>query len=78
MKKAELKNKIADILEIDSSEVKDAFDFSLREEFDSLAVLGLIAFFSESFGKKFSTAELRGLTTLKSLMDLVGAENFED
>lgn len=78
MKKTELKKKIADILEIDPSEVTDAFDFSLREEFDSLAVLGLIAFFSENFGKKFSTAELRGLTTLQSLMKLVGLEQFED
>jgi acyl carrier protein len=77
MKKSELKAKIADILEIDPAEVTDDFDFSRRDEFDSMAVLGLIAFFSDSFGRQFTTAQLRGLTGLQSLMDLVGPERFE-
>lgn len=78
MQKDELKEKIADILEIDPSEMTDDFVFDWEEGIDSLALLGLIAFFSESFDKNISKDELFEITTLQSLMELVCVKSFED
>jgi acyl carrier protein len=78
MTKLELKNNIADILRIDSADVTDEFDFSKHPRFDSMAILEIIAFSSEHFDVQFTTDELKGLTSLESLTNLIGSEHFEN
>ena len=78
MKINDLRGKIANVLELNPEDITDSFNFSTQEEYDSLAVLGLIAFISESFNKTFSAVQLMELTSLQSLIDLIGKENFEE
>jgi len=48
----------------------DGFDF------DSLAVMTLVAFVHEKFGKQFNAMQLRQVSTVANLMELIGLENF--
>jgi len=45
--------------------------------YDSLANLVVIAFIDSRFKKKISSRQLQSITTIRSLMELVGMENFE-
>lgn len=47
------------------------------EEYDSLSVLSIIAMIDEKFGKKIPGQNFQSITTVKSLMELIGIENFE-
>jgi len=47
------------------------------EEYDSMMILGIIAFVDEKFNKSLTTEQLNGITDFKSLMDLIGLENFD-
>ncbi|NCD09789.1 MAG: acyl carrier protein [Negativicutes bacterium] len=78
MQKEELKLKIADILDIESSDIIDKRDFNFQLHLDSMAILGLLAFVNEKFSENVSVSELRKLTTLQSLINLIGSGNFED
>jgi len=47
------------------------------EEYDSLSTLGIIALIDEHFGRKLSASDLQSITTVKSLMEMIGEEQFE-
>jgi acyl carrier protein len=47
------------------------------EGFDSLAVMSLIAYIDETFGKTLTSVEVKGITDIQSLITLVGEEKFE-
>ncbi len=60
---------IEDELNLDSN-LKD------YEEFDSLAIMSLVAFLHKSFGKQFNARQLNQIDTVESLVDLIGSESF--
>jgi len=78
MKKSKFIEKIKEALEIDSNE-KITEDSGLRdlEEYDSLGVLTIIMMIDENFGKQLSSSDFEKITTVGSLMKLIGEENFE-
>jgi len=45
-------------------------------DYDSLAVMTLIAFIHEHFDKQFNALQINQISTVRSLMELVGLENF--
>jgi len=47
------------------------------EEYDSLSVLSIIAMIDKNFGKQIPSSDFIKITTIKSLMDLIGEEHFE-
>lgn len=67
----------------DALEIEDGVDFSVDtdltslSEFDSLAVLSIIALADEKFGKRLPGSLFKDITTVKSLMNLIGDECFE-
>lgn len=48
------------------------------EEYDSLAVMSIIAFVDEHFKKSLTAGQLSQLTDFNSLMDLIGKEHFAE
>ncbi|MCP4369641.1 MAG: acyl carrier protein [Deltaproteobacteria bacterium] len=46
------------------------------EGYDSLAVLGIIALIDEKFGKTLTAPQLASITTIQSLVELIGKEHF--
>ena len=47
------------------------------EEYDSMMILGIIAFVDLNFNKTLTAVQLNEITTVRDLMELIGLENFE-
>lgn len=77
MKTSEFLEKLKETLELEDTEL--SVDTNLRdlEEYDSLSVLSIIAMIDEKFGKKLSGQDFQSITTVKSLMELIGKDSFE-
>jgi len=76
MKKAAFIKELPDVLEIDE-ELTEESNLKDFEEYDSLAVLSLVAFIDEKFGMTLSSDELTEVTTVRSLIELISEENFD-
>ena len=46
------------------------------DEFDSMAIMYLVAFIHKNFGKQFSARQLNQIETVNSLIELIGKDNF--
>lgn len=77
MKKEFFLNELADVLEVEDIELTEETNLKEVEEYDSLAVMSLVAFIDENFNKKLSAEEFIDVTTVRSLMELIGLENFK-
>ena len=78
MKKDEFIENLKDALEIDpDKEITEDTDLRSLEEYDSLSVLAIIAMIDENFGKRLSSPDFQKVTTISSLMKLIGEESFE-
>ena len=64
-------------LEIEDMQLDQETDLTQLDGYDSLATLSVIALVDEHFGKELSDDELRSVTTVKSLLKLIGIEQFE-
>lgn len=58
-------------------EINEKTNLQELDEYDSLAVISIIALVDEKFGKRLSGEQFRDVTTIESLMKLIGSENFE-
>lgn len=62
--------KFAESVEIEDVESLDAnTEFRQLDEWSSISVMLLIAFFDEEFGKEISEKEIKACTTLQDLFD---------
>jgi acyl carrier protein len=79
MKKEEFIKELKDALEIEDENKEITLETDIRyvEEYDSLSVLAIIAMIDKNFNKQISSLEFTKITTVKSLMDLIGEEYFE-
>ena len=69
-------NELIDVLELEEGDLVNG-NSMLKEHYSSLGVLSIIAFCDEQFSKELSSDELMSITTVKSLMELIGMEHFE-
>ena len=79
MKKEEFIDELKEALEIEDENIEITLETDLRyvEEYDSLSVLAIIAMIDRNFGKQIPSADFAKVTTVSSLMDLIGIEHFE-
>ncbi len=77
MKIADFLNELKETLEIDDVGLNEETNLKELEEYDSLSVLSIIAMIDENFGKRISGQNFQSITTIGSLMELIGMENFE-
>jgi acyl carrier protein len=77
MMKTEFISELKKSLEIDDYLLTEDTNIKDIENYDSLSVMMLVAFIDEKFGLKFTAAQLASITTIKSLMELIGKERFE-
>jgi len=68
---------LADLIEV---EEELSLDSNLKdfEEYDSLAIMSLVAFIHKNFGKQFNARQLNQVDTVESLVELIGKESFTD
>ena len=79
MKTEDFINELKDALEIEDEDQEITLETNLKEleEYDSLSVLSIIAMIDKNFSKKIPSLDFIKITTIKSLMDLIGKEHFE-
>lgn len=77
MKKQEFIERLTDDLELELDAISDE-NSMLKGLFTSLGVLVIIALADELFSKELSSDQIKTITTVKSLMELVGMEHFEE
>jgi len=66
---------LAELIEIED---KLSLDTNLKdyEEFDSMAIMSLVAFVHKNFGKQFNARQLNQVETVESLVELIGKDSF--
>lgn len=67
---------LIDVLELEKDDIIDE-NSVLKGRYTSLGVLTIIALCDELFSKELSSDDLMSITTIKSLMELIGMEHFE-
>jgi len=79
MKTEDFINELEEALEIEDEDQEITLATNLKEleEYDSLSVLSIIAMIDKNFGKQIPSSDFIKITTIKSLMDLIGEEHFE-
>jgi len=79
MKTEDFVEELKDALEIEDEDQEITLETNLKEleEYDSLSVLSIIAMIDKNFGKQIPSADFIKITTIKSLMDLIGKEYFK-
>ena len=72
-------NELKEALEIEDEDKEITLETDLRyvEEYDSLSVLAIIAMVDKNFGKQIPSADFAKVTTIKTLMNLIGEGYFE-
>lgn len=78
MKKQEFIQIIERDLEIESTKLNEDTNLKHLPEFTSIAVLGIIAMADTYFNIKISMDDLRKISTVRSYLELIGIEQFED
>ncbi len=69
--------KLAEALEMEQGTINIDTNFRSLDTFDSMSIMTLIAFADEHFSKKFTAKQLSTITTVRSLMELIGMGNFD-
>jgi acyl carrier protein len=69
---------LKETIEIESTELTEETNLLSLPEYDSLAVMSLIALIDEHFNQNLTAAKLATISTVKSLIELIGLENFEE
>ncbi|MFA6402591.1 MAG: acyl carrier protein [Salinivirgaceae bacterium] len=76
MKTEEFLKILTEELELEDIVLTLDTDLSGLDEFDSLAIMTIIALVDENFNKKLTSDQLKRITTVKSMQQLIGIENF--
>jgi len=79
MKKREFIDELKDALEIEDKDQEITLETNLKdlEEYDSLSVLSIIAMIDKNFGKQIPSSDFIKVTTVSSLMELIGKKHFD-
>jgi len=79
MKRKVFIDELKDALEIEDEDQEITIETNLKdlEEYDSLSVLSIIAMIDKNFGKQIPSTDFAKVTTVSSLMELIGKEHFE-
>ena len=72
-------NELKDALEIEDEDQEINLETNLKEleEYDSLSVLSIIAMIDKNISKQIPSSDFLKITTVSSLMELIGKEYFE-
>jgi acyl carrier protein len=78
IKKEEFLNNLKEALEVEDDETL-AVDTNLKdlEEYDSLSVLVIVTMVEKKFKKQIPSSDFEKVTTVNSLISLIGEEYFE-
>ena len=64
-------------LEIKTPRLEESTALNELDEFDSLAIMELVAFIDENFSIQLDQTQLKQITTVRSLMEMIGLDRFQ-
>ena len=76
MKTQDFLTKLADLLEIEDDLEPDT-NLKDYDEYDSMAIMTLIAFIHKNFDIQLTARKLNQISTVRSMMELIGTDRFE-
>jgi len=62
-------NQLEELLDIDKDTLDENAELNQINEWDSMAVISIIAMFDDSFGKVITPEEVKGFRTIKDIID---------
>jgi acyl carrier protein len=77
MKKDIFFEELLECMEIEPVDIDEDTVFRELEDFDSMAVMSIVAYADEKFGKTLAAEQLQDMKTVRDLMELIGMEHFE-
>jgi acyl carrier protein len=77
MKKDIFFEELLECMEIEPVDIDEDTVFRELEDFDSMAIMSIVAYADEKFGKTMAAEELQKVKTVRDLMELIGREHFE-
>ncbi len=77
MKKENLIEMLKEIMELEDIELDENTVLTEMLEFNSLAIMGIIALIDENFDMLIEADEFEKISSVKSLMELIGMDKFE-
>jgi acyl carrier protein len=77
MKKDIFFEELLECVEIEPVDIDEDTVFRELEDFDSMAVMSIVAYADEKFGKTLAAEQLQDMKTVRDLMELIGMEHFE-
>jgi acyl carrier protein len=78
MKKDVFFQELVECMEIEPVDLDEDTVFKDLEDFDSMAIMSIVAFTDENFGETLTAEQLQGMKTVRDLMELIGMHHFED
>jgi acyl carrier protein len=78
MQKMEFYRILSEAIEIQNVELNESTRLKEIEGYDSMSVLAIIALVDEHFSKRLTAKQLNEISTVKSLMELIGEEHFSE
>ena len=79
MKKTDFFRQFHEFLEIKSISTFDEHtNLKSLEEYDSFMLMTIIAYVDDNFSTKITASQLKEITTIKSLMEIVGLKKFTE
>jgi acyl carrier protein len=78
MKKNDFYDELQEALEFEEVKLTEKTEFRKIDGYDSLHVMMIIAFVDSRFGKRLTAKQLFNITDVRSLMELIGLDNFEE
>ena len=77
MTKQEFAERLQEELEVEDTELTLDTDLKFLDEWDSMAAMVVIALVDELMGETLMTNDIASLTTVQSLIDLIGEDKFD-
>jgi acyl carrier protein len=78
MKRTDFINEICEYCEFENEDFTLDTQLNSINEYDSMAILSIIAFIDERFRTKLTSKQLQNLSDFKSVIEFIGVEKFED
>jgi acyl carrier protein len=78
MKKTEFVSKLAEFCEFDKEDLTPETKLTSIEDYDSMALLSIMAFVDKNFKVKLTSSQLQNLTDFNSIISYIGNEKFQD
>jgi acyl carrier protein len=77
MKRSGFYNLLKEILELDDCNLDEKMNLKELKEYDSLAILSMIAMIDEKFNKQLSAKDFTEIITVENLIEKIGTEKFD-